>query len=26
MVNRRSTSVPMKRFLYEDMKEEFGIL
>lgn len=26
MVNRRSSSVPMKRFLYEAMKEEFGIL
>ncbi len=26
MVNRRSSTTPMKRFLYKDMKEEFGIL
>ncbi|AHJ14118.1 globin domain-containing protein [Sulfurospirillum multivorans] len=25
MVNRRSTSVPMKRILYEDIKAEFGL-
>jgi hemoglobin len=26
MVNRRSSTTPMKRFLYKDMKEEFGIV